>query len=98
MHNRINKARTNLAVLLDTRTSQATEVEHQKSTQHKVYFNSFASKTQGVAIIVKDSCPITDIKEKVMISGNLKKFYFTYRCEKYTLTALYAPNEKICIT
>ena len=34
-HNKINKACTNLAVLLDTRISLEFDVEHQKSTAHK---------------------------------------------------------------
>ena len=57
-----------------------------------MYFNSYASNARGVTILVKDSCPITDIKSTIITPGNLNKYNFTYKGEKYA--ALYAPNEK----
>ena len=59
-----------------------------------MYFNSYKSNARGVTILVKDSCPITDIKSTIIYPGNLTKFNFTYKDEKFSLAALYAPNEK----
>ena len=94
IHSNINKSSSNLFVLLDTRTFQQTESDHQKCTPHKMFFNSYASNARGVTILVKDSCPITDIKSTIIVPGNLTKFNFTYKCKKYALAAIYAPNEK----
>ena len=94
IHNNLNKSHSNLFVLLDTRTSLETEKEHQKCTPNKMYFNSYKSNARGVTILVKDSCPITDITSTIIYPGNLIKFNFTYEDEKFSLAALYAPNEK----
>ena len=59
-----------------------------------MYFKALRSNTRGVSKLVKDSCPITNIKATIIVPGNLTKFNFTYKDEKFTLVALYAPNEK----
>ena len=59
-----------------------------------MYFNSLRSNARGVTILVKDSCPITNIIATVIVPGNLTKFNFTYKEEKWTIAALYAPNNK----
>ena len=81
-------------MLLDTRTSLGTQKDNQKYTSNKMYFNSFKSNARGVTILVKDSCPITDVKSTIIYPGNLTKFNFMYKDEKFTLASLYAPNEK----
>ena len=58
--NKLNKERSNIFVLLDTRTSSETEHCYQKATKHKLYFNSLRSDARGVTILVKESCPITN--------------------------------------
>ena len=92
--NKLNKECSNNVVLLDTRTSSETEHHYQKATAHKLYFNSLRSDARGVTILVKDSCPITNITSTAIIPGNLTKFNFTYKDEKWTIAALYAPNKK----
>ena len=94
IHSNINKSLANLFVLLDTRTSIETEYDHKKCTKHKVFFNHLKSNARGVTILVKDSCPITDIKSTIIFPGNLTQLNFTFKGEKFALGALYAPNEK----
>ena len=94
IHSNINKSLANLFVLLDTRTFLETEKEHKKCTKHKMYFNNLRSNARGVTVLVKDSCPITDIKTTIIFPGNLTKFNFTFKGEKFSLGALYAPNDK----
>jgi exonuclease III len=94
IHNNINKSPSNLFVLIDTRTSPETEIEHQKCTKHKMYFNHLRSNARGVAVLVKDSCPITDIESTVIFPGNITKFNFTHKGEKFSTGTLYAPNNK----
>ena len=57
-------------------------------------FNHLRSNARGVTILVKDSCPITDIESTVIFPGNLTQLNFTFKGEKFALGALYAPNEK----
>ncbi len=59
-----------------------------------MYFNSLRSDARGIAILVKESCPITNITQEIIIQGNLSKLNFTYKEERWTLAALYAPNTK----
>ena len=70
-------------MLQDTRTSKEAEKDCQKNSLHKIFFNSYASNARGVAIVVKDSCPITDVKTIIIVPGNLTKLNFTYKEEKY---------------
>ena len=94
IHSNINKSLANFFVLLDTRTSLETESEHQKCTKHRMFFNHLRSNARGVTILVKDSCPITDIESTIIFPGNLTKLNFTFKGERFSLGALYAPNEK----
>ena len=59
-----------------------------------MYFNSYQSNARGVTILVKNSCPITNITSTILVPGNLTKFSFMYKDKKFTIAALYAPNEK----
>ena len=92
--NKLNKERSNIFCLVDTRTSKETEHIFQKATKHKLFFNSLRSDARGITILVKDSCPITNITQEIIIPGNLSKLNFTYKEEKWTIAALYAPNTK----
>ena len=65
-----------------------------KNSPHKIFFNSWTSNARGVAIVIKDSCLITDVKATIIVPGNLTKLNFTYKDERYALSALYAPNNK----
>ena len=94
IHSNINKSLANLIVLQDTHTSLETEYDHKKCTKHRVFFNHLKSNARGVTILVKDSCPITDIKSTIIFPGNLTQLNFTFKGERFSLGALYAPNEK----
>ena len=90
----INKSHASICLLLDTRTSKEAEKDCQKHSPHKIFFNSWTSNARGVAIVIKDSCPITDVVATNIVPGNLTKLNFTYKDERYALAALYAPNNK----
>ena len=59
-----------------------------------MYFNHLRSNARGVTVLVKDSCPITDIKTTIIFPGNLTKFNFIFKGENFFLGAFYAPNNK----
>lgn len=59
-----------------------------------MYFNSLRSNACGVAILVKQSCPITNVSSQIIVLGNLTKLNVTYNEENWTIAALYAPNNK----
>ncbi len=59
-----------------------------------MYFNSLRSDARGVTILVKDSCPITNSTQDIIIQGNLTKLNFTYKDEQWTIAALNATNTK----
>ena len=92
--NKLNREPSNIICLVDTRTSTETEHIYQQATKHKLYFNSLRSDARGITILVKDTCPITDITQEIVIQGNLTKLNFTHKEEKWTIAALYAPNTK----
>ena len=94
IYNKINRSQSNIFLLLDTRTSKEAEWDCQKNSPHQIFFNSYASNARGVAIEIKDSCPIQDVKATIIVPGNLTKLNFTYKDEKFALAALYAPNNK----
>ena len=59
-----------------------------------MYLNSLRSNARGVAILVKDSCPMTNVSAQIIVPGNLTKLSFTDKEENWTIAALYAPNNK----
>ena len=59
-----------------------------------MYFNSLRSNARGVAILVKESCPITNVSAQIIVPGKLTQLTFTYKEENWTIAALYAPNNK----
>ena len=59
-----------------------------------MYFNSLRSNACGDAILVKDSCPITNVSSQIIVPGNLTRLNFTYKEETWSIAALYAPNSK----
>ena len=59
-----------------------------------MYFNSLRLNSRGVAILVKDSCPITNVSSQIIVPGNLTGLNFTCKEEKWFIVALYAPNSK----
>ena len=59
-----------------------------------MYFNSLRSNSCGVAILVKYSCPITNVSAQIIAPGNPTKLSFTYKEENWTIAVLYAPNNK----
>ena len=60
-----------------------------------MYFNFLRSNAPGVAILVKDSCPITNITATTIAPGNLTKLSFIYKEENWTIAALYAPTTRM---
>ena len=59
-----------------------------------MYFNSLRSNARGIAILVKDSCPITNVSSQIIFPGNLTRLNFTYKEETWSIAALYAPDNK----
>ena len=59
-----------------------------------MYFNSIRSNARGVAILVKESCQITNVSAQIIVPGNLTKLSLTYKEENWTIAALYLPNNK----
>ena len=59
----------------------------------KVYFNSLCSSSRGLAVLVKDNTPITDIGWENVIPGNYSRFTFKAEGQQILIKCVYAPNE-----
>ena len=51
----------NIFVLCDTRLGLNDEAAFRKLCGEKVFFNSHSSNKRGIAVLVKDNIPITDM-------------------------------------
>ena len=60
---------------------------------YSFYFNSFSTSQRGLAILIKDSLPVTDIKIENIIKGNYTKLTFKLKDQKILIKCIYAPNK-----
>ena len=58
-----------------------------------MYFNSLCSNSRGLAVLVKDNTPITDIGWENVIPGNYSRFTFQAEGQQVLIKCIYAPNE-----
>ena len=59
--NKIRGMKFNIFILGDTRLGKEDEDEFKKLWGGKVFFNSLCSNRRGIAVLVKDNTPISDI-------------------------------------
>ena len=57
------------------------------------HFNSFSTSQKGLAILIKDSLPVKDVKMENIIKGNYTKLTFKIKEQKILIKFIYAPNE-----
>ena len=57
------------------------------------YFNSFSASQRGLAILIKDSLPVKDVKVENIINGNYTKLMFKIKEQKVLIKCIYAPNK-----
>ena len=72
----------NCFVLCDTCLSSDSQRVFAKLWGEKSYFNSFSTSQRGVAILIKDSLPVTDVKIENVINGNYTKLTFKLKDQK----------------
>ena len=62
-----------IIVLGDTMLGQGDEDGFRKLWGEKVFFNSYSSSKRGIAVLIKDSAPVTDLEWENGIPGNFSK-------------------------
>ena len=63
----------NIIVLCDTRLGKSDEETFRKLWGERVFFNSYSSNKRGIAVLMKDNAPVTDLKWENVIPGNFSK-------------------------
>ena len=91
--NKIRGMKFNIIFLLDTRLGKGDEEEFEKMWGGKVFFNSLSSNRRGLAVLVKDNTPITDIGWENIIPGNFSRLTFKAEGQLILIKCIYTPNE-----
>ena len=91
--NKLKGAAENVFVLCDTRLGSASQRGFAKLWGEKAYFNSFSTSQRGLAVLIKDSLPVTDVKIENVIKGNYTKLTFKLKDQNILVKCIYAPNE-----
>ena len=80
----------NIFILCDIRLSLADETAFRKLWGERVFFNSHSSDKRGIAVLVKDDTPISDIKLENILKGNFSKLTFKVKDELVLVKCIYA--------
>ena len=83
----------NIIVLGDTRLGQGDEDAFRRLWGERVFFNSYSSNKRGIAVLIKDSAPVTNLEWENVIPGNFSKLSMVVSGKKVLLKCIYAPNE-----
>ena len=68
--NKLKGAVENVFILCDTRLGSDSQRGFAMHWVGKSYFNSFSTSQRGLAISIRDSLPVTDVKAENIIKGN----------------------------
>ena len=89
----MRKFKDNMFVLVDTRLSEEQETGIARRWTQHCYFNSLASNSRGMAVLMRDTLDVTDIEWQNVIKGNYSRLTFTYNKQRYLIKCIYAPNK-----
>ena len=81
----------NIIILIDTRLGRKDEEAFRKVLGERVFLHS--SSKRGIAVLIKDSAPVTDLESENVIPGNFSKLSMVIKGKKVLLKCIYAPNE-----
>ena len=87
------RSQYDISVLIDTHSTNNVENQWHTEWGYDAYFSSYASNSRGVAILFKNSFEFKvhrDIKDK---NGNFIILDITVSDYRFTLVAVYGPNE-----
>ena len=85
----------NIFVLCHTRLGTKDEAAFRKLWGGIFFFNSHSSDKRGIAVLVKEDTPITDIGIENVIKGNFSKLSFKIRDERVLIKYISAPNKDL---
>ena len=83
----------NIIVLCDTRLGKSEEEAFRKVWVERVFLNSYSSSKRGIAVLIKDNTPVTDLEWENVIPGNFSKLSMVIKGKKVLLKFIYAPNK-----
>ena len=89
----IQKSPANISVLIDTWLSKTLEAGLKSMWGKTCYFNSLCGNARGIAVLIKDGVELENLEWQNIIQGNLWKFTFTFKHNKYAIECLYASNK-----
>ena len=91
--NKIQGTKDSIIVLGDTRLGKSDEEAFRKLWEARVFFNSHSSNKRGIAVLIKDNAPVTDLEWQKVIPGNFSKLSMVIKGKTILLKCIYAPNE-----
>ena len=90
---KLKSASENCFILCDTRLDSDSQRVFAKLWGEQSYFNSYSTSQRGLAILIKDSLPVKDVKIENIIKGNYTKLTFKIRDQNVLIKSIYAPND-----
>ena len=83
----------NIFVLCDTRLGRKDEAAFKKLWGKFFYFNSHSSDKRGIAVLITEDTPITNIEWTNVIKEQFSKLSFYVKNDKILVKCIYAPNK-----
>ena len=88
----LEKSAPDIILLSDTRFDVSSELLFRNEIDYNCYFNSYDSRSRGVAILVRKTFPLTILDNKSDDNGNLLSIKCEYDKKVMSITAIYGPN------
>ena len=93
--NKLKSAPENCFILCDTRLGSDSQRFFAKLGGEQSHFNSYSTSQRGLAILIKDSLPVKDVKVENIIKGNYTKLTFKVTDQNLLIKCIYAPNDNM---
>jgi len=89
----IKKFNPDIVLLSDTRLNLDKENQLRNEIEYNCYFNSYASNSRGVAILIKKNLPIKTTPIYNDDEGNILTVLCEVDSKCFTVSAIYGPND-----
>ena len=83
----------NIFIIGDTSLGKENEELFRQMWGGTAYFNSSCSNKRGIAVLIKNDTPISNIDWEIVIPGNFSKLSFKVKNKTVLIKCIYAPND-----
>ena len=85
--------KADIIILEDTRLGKGDEEAFKQMWGEIAYFNSLCCNKRGLAVLIRNETPISDITWENVIPGNFSKLCFKTKDKTVLIKSIYAPNK-----